>query len=294
MIMPAQSGILSPDANHGRFLTFSLARTERLPITLSALQQWVDPQTTVIGIGSSLAAALQREIPGLRPYSPPTRCAIDIPATPSALWCWLRGEDRGELLHRSRQMVSLLNDCFSLERVVDAFQYDEHRDLSGYIDGTENPQGDNAVAAAVVTGQGSGLDGGSFVAVQQWQHDFAALQRLGSANSDLAIGRRLADNAEIGDAPVSAHVKRTAQESFEPAAFILRRSMPWANQMAAGLYFVAFGHSLDAFEAQLRRMLGLEDGISDALFQFTRPLSSAYFWCPPEKNARLDLQRLLG
>ena len=109
---------------------------------------------------------------------------------------------------------------------------------------------------------------------------------------DNAIGRRKSDNEELGDAPPSAHVKRTAQESFDPEAFVLRRSMPWADGSAAGLVFVAFGKSFAAFEAQLRRMVGAEDGITDALFRFTRPVSGAYFWCPPMKEGRLDLSAL--
>lgn len=77
---------------------------------------------------------------------------------------------------------------------------------------------------------------------------------------DASIGRRRDDNEEIEDAPSSAHVKRTAQESFEPEAFVLRRSMPWAEGARAGLVFVPFGRSFDAFEAQLTRMMGLDDG----------------------------------
>jgi putative iron-dependent peroxidase len=87
-------------------------------------------------------------------------------------------------------------------------------------------------------------------------------------------------------------VKRAAQESYEPEAFMLRRSMPWAEGMNAGLMFVAFGKSFTAFKAVLNRMLGHEDGIQDALFSFTRPLSSAYFWCPPMKDGKLDLSAL--
>ncbi|MCE2998702.1 MAG: Dyp-type peroxidase, partial [Betaproteobacteria bacterium] len=68
--------------------------------------------------------------------------------------------------------------------------------------------------------------------------------------------------------------------------------MPWTEGQRCGLVFTAFGRSLDAFEAQLRRMLGVEDGTSDALFQFTRPLSGAYFWCPPVKGGRLDLSAI--
>ena len=53
--------------------------------------------------------------------------------------------------------------------------------------------------------------------------------------------------------------------------------------------FVAFGKSLDAFEAQLRRMTGQEDRVIDGLFRFTRPISGSYFWYPPVSNERLDL-----
>jgi putative iron-dependent peroxidase len=109
---------------------------------------------------------------------------------------------------------------------------------------------------------------------------------------DDAVGRRHSDNVELANAPLSAHVKRTAQENFEPAAFVVRRSMPWAESGEAGLMFVAFGATFDSFEAQLKRMLGLDDGITDALFRFTRPVTGAYFWCPPMRRARLDLSAL--
>ncbi len=56
--------------------------------------------------------------------------------------------------------------------------------------------------------------------------------------------------------------------------------------------FVAFGRSLAAFEAQLRRMNGEEDGVADALFRFTRPVTKSYFWCPPVADGKLDLAAL--
>ena len=126
--------------------------------------------------------------------------------------------------------------------------------------------------------------------VQQWVHDLNKFEAMTTKEQDHTIGRRKRDNKELGSAPASAHVKRTAQESFDPTAFIVRRSMPWADGHQAGLVFVAFGNSFDAFEALLRRMVGAEDGVADALFRFTRPISGNYFWCPPMKNGHLDLR----
>ena len=111
-------------------------------------------------------------------------------------------------------------------------------------------------------------------------------------DQDNSVGRRKSDNEELEDAPESAHVKRTAQESFSPEAFLLRRSMPWTAESNMGLMFVAFGRSFEAFEAQLRRMVGLEDGIVDAIFKFTRPLTGNYCWCPPLRDGRIDLSAL--
>ena len=140
--------------------------------------------------------------------------------------------------------------------------------------------------------QGGDLDGSSFVAVQQWQHQFATFNAMNQTQKDHTIGRRLSDNEELEDAPESAHVKRTAQEDFSPEAFILRRAMPWSLNMDAGLYFVAFGHSFAAFEALLTRMVGAEDGMIDGLFSISTPISGAYFWCPPMKNGKLNLRAI--
>jgi len=209
-----------------------------------------------------------------------------------SLWCWLRGADRGELLHKSRAVEHALFPAFELLKVIDAFQYRDSRDLTGYEDGTENPQGDDALAAAIVTGYGDGLDGSSFVAVQQWVHDLDYFQSLEETERDHVIGRRISDNEEIEDAPESAHVKRTAQEDFAPEAFVLRRSMPWANEAEEGLVFVAFGKSFAAFEALMKRMVGADDGVVDALFRISQPVTGSYFWCPPVKDGKLDLRAL--
>ena len=288
----AQPGILAPVPSLARYVTFECVPGGDLRGSLARLAIAADPASTVVGIGRSVVRALGREIPGLRDLQARAGAGIEVPSTPAALWCWLRGEDRGELVHRTRAVEAAVAPAVRIESIVDAFRHGASRDLTGYEDGTENPQGEAAIAAAVLTGAGAGLDGSSFVAVQQWQHDFDQFDAMAREEQDAAIGRRRDDNEEIDDAPPSAHVKRTAQESFDPEAFVLRRSMPWAEGARAGLVFVAFGRSFDAYEAQLNRMMGLEDGTTDALFRFTRPVTGAYFWCPPQRGTRLDLGAL--
>ena len=287
-----QTGILAALPPLGRYLSFAMRPDADLRAALRALAELVDGERLVVGLGASLVRALGRDIAGLRSFAGAVGPGLDLPATPSALWCWLRGDDRGELLHRTRAVRAAVDGALVLEPPIDSFRHGTGLDLSGYEDGTENPSGDAAVQAAFVAGSGEGLDGGSFVAVQQWLHDLDRFDAMSPRQQDDAVGRRRSDNAELDDAPPSAHVKRTAQESFEPAAFMLRRSMPWAEGQRCGLVFVAFGKSFAAFEVQLHRMIGAEDGISDAIFGFTRPLTGAYFWCPPMRRGRLDLRAL--
>ncbi len=287
-----QAGLLAPIPRLARYLTFGLVPGVEPRDALRRLAGAVDPGTTVVGIGRSTVLALGRDIPGLHDLAACSGPGLEIPSTPAALWCWLRGDDRGELVHRTRTIEAAASAAFRLDAIVDAFQYRDSRDLTGYEDGTENPQGEAAQEAALVHGAGAGLDGSSFVAVQQWEHDLARFAALAPGAQDATFGRRRSDNEEIDDAPPSAHVKRTAQESFDPQAFVVRRSMPWADGARAGLVFVAFGRSLDAFELQLNRMIGAEDGIVDALFGFTRPLTGAFFWCPPVARGSLDLRAL--
>lgn len=289
----AQAGILQPIPAHARYLSCQLRVGADPRTVLRRLVSQADGQATVVAFGASLVRELGVQIPGLKTFTGVEGARIKLPATPTDLLLWLRGTDRGELLIRSRHLETLLAPAFDVTDITDAFNHDNGRDLTGYEDGTENPQGDDALAAALLpVSAGPGLAGSSFVAVQRWQHHMSRFEAMSRHQQDDTIGRARESNEELDDAPASAHVKRTAQESFEPEAFVLRRSMPWAEGNEGGLVFTAFGHSFDAFEAQLRRMSGAEDGITDALFSFTEPQTGAYFWCPPVLDGTLDLRAL--
>ena len=288
-----QPGILAtPVPPQARHMFFALESAEALPAALDNLMQLADGKSAVVGFGESLVKALHAQIDGLRPFPALTGVGVDNPSTQHALWCWLHGVDRGELLNRSNAIEAALAPALRLVQMNETFRHLTGHDLTGYEDGTENPHDEAAVAAALLGEGAEGLVGGSFAAIQQWQHDLDGFAALPAQERDHIIGRRHGDNEELDDAPESAHTKRTAQESFTPEAFVVRRSMPWAENGQAGLMFLAFGHSFDAFEAQLRRMSGLEDGIVDGLYRISTPLTGGYYWCPPLKDGAIDLSAL--
>jgi porphyrinogen peroxidase len=282
----SQPGILAaPVPLQARHLFFAVDSLAAVSVALDALVRMADA-TAVVGLGEPLVTALGVTIDGLRPFPTISAPGVHNPSTQQALWVWLHGVDRGELLLRSRAFEKALAPGFRLVQSIEGFRYKTGFDLTDYEDGTENPHDDAAVDAALTDG------GASFAALQQWQHDLDGFAALPAQERDHIIGRRHGDNEELEDAPESAHTKRTAQESFTPEAFVVRRSMPWAENGQAGLMFLAFGHSFDAFEAQLRRMSGLEDGIVDGLYRISTPLTGGYYWCPPVLNGHLDFSAL--
>ena len=286
-----QPGIAADLPSNAGFLFLDLAPGAHPAEAALSLGSQPHPEHLVIGLGGSLTAALGRDIDGFRPLPPLEGPSVSIPSTDTALFVRVVGDDPGHVLHRERDLLARL-PAFRVVDRVQGFVYGEGRDLSGYLDGTENPTGEHADSVAFRAAAGPGLDGSSVVAAQRWVHDLDTFEGFAQAHRDAVIGREVESNDEIGDAAPSAHVKRAAQEDFEPEAFLLRRSMPWRDQRGEGLVFVSFSATLGPFEAVLRRMVGLEDGVVDALFSFTRPVTGGAWWCPPLRGDRLDLRAL--
>ena len=282
-----QPGILKPVPAVARSLTFRIDNPTRIAQTLRSFASEYSSDCGVVGIGEPCTLALQASVPGLVTFPALSGPGCAVPSTQDALWVRLCGADRGVVFDSARKVRQMLAGAFRLSDTLDTFVYHGGRDLTRFEDGTENPKGDDAVDAAIV--QGGPIAGSSFVAVQQWVHDLGRFESRSEKERDDIIGRSAETNDELDDSPPSAHVKRTAQESFDPAAFMLRRSMPWAGVDKEGLEFVSFVDELDKFTRMMRRMAGLEDGIVDGLFSFSRPVSGGFYWCPPVRDGHLDL-----
>lgn len=291
--MRAQPGILAPILPAGRYVVLDAPPDLDARALVARLATLEVGDRLVLGVGAPLAISLGARLAGLRVFPAMAGPACSVPSTQGSIFIHARGDDHGDTLLAVQRVVATLGGGLRLAEDVVGFRFLEGRDLTGYEDGTENPKDAAAERAALVAGAGPGLDGGSFVAAQRWVHDLGGFERLSPHARDHVIGRSRETNEELADAPPSAHVKRTAQESFAPPAFMVRRSMPYGTLAEHGLYFVAYGASLAPFETVLARMVGHEDGIVDGLFQFSRPVSGGYYWCPPlGADGRLDLRAL--
>jgi putative iron-dependent peroxidase len=290
--MSSQPYILSKPLECGVSLTLALTPGADPAKALKRLAKGFEPKWGTFGIGEPLTRALAKKVPGLRTFTAMSAAGAGVPSTQQPMWMMLTGATQGDVFNILKSVEALMGKDLVVADAMPTFMY-TGRDLTGYEDGTENPKGKKAEKAAILA-SGTGLAGSSFVAVQRWVHALAYFNLMTQASQDAIIGRNRKTNAEMPHAPLSSHVKRSTQEDFDPPAFMVRRSMPFASGNLQGLEFISYVAALDTFEVMMKRMAGLdEDGITDALFKFSRPVTGGYYWCPPLRAGRIDL-RLLG
>jgi putative iron-dependent peroxidase len=172
---------------------------------------------------------------------------------------------------------------------VHGFRYLDSRDLTGFIDGTENPKGKERAPAALVGKEDPPFAGGSFAFTQRYVHDLTAWGGLPVPEQEKVIGRRKRDSRELSDRakPPTAHISRTVIEEGGEELEILRHSFPYGTSSESGLFFIAYTRDLAIPEQMLSRMLGSSgDGLHDRLMEFSRAVSGANFFAPSLRMLR--------
>ncbi|MGK3130517.1 Dyp-type peroxidase [Pantoea sp. C8B4] len=172
-------------------------------------------------------------------------------------------------------------DAVVIEEETHGFRWVEDRDLSGFVDGTENPQGDARQQVAIIA---EGPDaGGSYVFTQRWEHNLKLWNRMAVEKQEAIIGRTKVDNEELpGDQrPVTSHLSRVDLKEEGKGLKILRQSLPYGTASGThGLYFISYCNRLYNIEQQLLSMFGERDGKMDAMLRFTKPVTGSYFFAP--------------
>jgi putative iron-dependent peroxidase len=183
----------------------------------------------------------------------------------------------------ARRLRDDLDGLTTMVEEVSGFRYRDSRDLTGFIDGSENPKGKARAKAALIGDEDPDFRGGSYVFVQRYIHDLKRWSALSTHEQEGVIGRTKKDSTELPDKkkPPSAHIARVVTEENGEELQIVRHSFPYGNTTEAGLYFVAYMRELRIAEKMLRRMIGAtEDGQHDRLLEFTRAVSGATFFAP--------------
>ena len=163
-----------------------------------------------------------------------------------------------------------------------SWPYRHDRDLTGFIDGSENPSLIDAPEVALIP-QGNLGAAASILLLQKWPHDTAKWESLDDASQELVIGRKKRDSVELEDKPSDSHVASTDQDKFGK---IFRRNMPYGTVINHGTMFVGFSADQQRLASMLESMVGRTTGVRDALTRYTRPVSGAYYFVPAAECLR--------
>lgn len=236
----------------------------------------------VIAFGSDIWHELDRSQSAaeLKPFTPLGKGLA--PATQRDLLIHIQSLRHDVNFSLAQAALSAFGGAIRVEEEIHGFRWVEDRDLSGFVDGTENPQGDARREVAIISDEHPGA-GGSYVFVQRWEHNLKQLQRISIEQQERMIGRTKQDNEELpsDQRPDTSHVSRVDLKEEGKGLKILRQSLPYGSASGKnGLYFIAYCARLYNIEQQLRSMFGERDGKRDDMLRFTRAVSGSYFFAP--------------
>jgi len=199
-----------------------------------------------------------------------------MPATQHDAVLWLSGSAYDVIFDTARAAIAELREVAVVAEETSSWPYRHDLDLTGFIDGTENPTLIEA-SEVVLVPEGEPGAGGTVLLLQKWEHDATSWESLPVERQELVIGRRKSDSTELEDKPADSHVASTDQDQFGK---IFRRNMPYGTVTEHGTMFVGFSSEQSRLARMLESMAGLTSGGRDALTGFTRPVTGAYYFVP--------------
>jgi putative iron-dependent peroxidase len=248
-----QPGVLPAGGAHAYFLTFTVAdgaegtalskaiRDNLLSARALAKKAKTARLQCTLGIGSELWDRLSpaSRPAGLRPFLAIKASGRVAPATGGDLFLQITSGRHDLNLDLAMGLVRRLQPVATMTEEIHGFRYRDSRDLTGFIDGTENPKGKARAAAALIGEEDRPFAAGSYVAVQRYVHDLERWRGLDDREQEQIIGRTKRESVELSKAkkPQTAHISRVVIERDGAELQILRQSYPWGTVREAGLYF---------------------------------------------------------
>jgi putative iron-dependent peroxidase len=281
-----QPGIFALGTSSHAYLEFDASSTEQRAELARRIASMREPRTTMGGV--NLVAGFRPELwSELAPADAPSRLegfnadlvgadGFVMPATQHDAVLWLSGSAYDVVFDVSRAAMAELDGIAAIAEETSSWPYRHDRDLTGFIDGTENPTLVDAPGLAVIP-EGKAGAGGTVLLLQKWAHDASAWEALSDAEQERVIGRTKLDSIELDDRPEDSHAASTDQDRFGK---IFRRNMPYGTVTDHGTMFVGFSADQVPLASMLESMAGVNGAARDALTRYTRALTGAYYFIP--------------
>ena len=287
-----QAGIFALGTSSHAYLEFDILDAKKCREFASAISAIREPRTTTGGVNFVIGfrPELWRDIvpddapPGIEGFNKEIRGTegFVMPGTQHDALVWLSGSAYDVIFDMARSVIHDLAGLASLADETSSWSYRHDRDLTGFIDGSENPTLLDAPMDALLPEAVPGA-AGSVLLLQKWKHKVAEWEALSVEQQEHIMGRTKLDSIELENKPQDSHVARTDQDEF---GNIFRRNKPYGTVDDHGTMFVGFSADQKRLSRMLDSMAGLITGTRDALTRFTQPLTGSYYFVPSVESLR--------
>jgi porphyrinogen peroxidase len=241
----------------------------------------------VVGIGSELWDRLFGEPrpAGLHPFRELRGARHTAPATPGDLLFHIRAGRLDMCFELARLIANRLGPDLRIIDEVHGFKSFDERDLLGFVDGTENPEGVEATAAVLIEDDPA-FAGGSYLIVQKYSHDLDAWNALTVEQQEAAMGRTKLDDVEFADedkAPDAHLTLNVIEDEDGEEQQIMRFNMPFGRVGSGefGTFYIAYARTPAVTERMLENMfLGFGEATHDRLLDFSTAHTGNLFFVP--------------
>jgi putative iron-dependent peroxidase len=242
----------------------------------------------VVGIGSGLWDRMfgDPRPAGLHPFPGFFGAKHQAPATPGDLLFHIRAHRFDLCFELAQRLMNRLDGFSQVVDEVHGFKSFDERDLLGFVDGTENPEGGAAVAAVTIGEEDPPFAGGSYVVIQKYLHDLDTWDALPTEEQERVIGRTKLNDIELPDEikPSNSHVAlNTIVDEDGEERQIVRFNMPFGSVGAHefGTYFIGYTGDVAVIEEMLTNMfIGDPPGNYDRVLDFSTAVTGNLFFAP--------------
>jgi putative iron-dependent peroxidase len=208
------------------------------------------------------------------------------PATPGDLLFHIRAHRLDLCFELAQRLTDRLAGSAKVVDEVHGFRSFDDRDLLGFVDGTENPEGAALAAAVLIGDEDADFAGGSYVIQQKYVHDLATWDALPVEEQERVIGRTKLSDLELPDdvKPSNSHVAlNTIVDDDGEEQQIVRMNMPFGRLGAGefGTYFIGYARTPAVIELMLMNMfVGKPAGNTDRILDFSTAITGNLFFVP--------------
>ncbi|SHM12600.1 Dyp-type peroxidase [Chryseobacterium polytrichastri] len=207
-------------------------------------------------------------------------------STPGDLHFHLRADNKSLIFDMAIEISNLLTPLAEGILEIHGFKYWDARSILGFVDGTENPHGDDRNYFAKIGDEDQNYKGGSYLFVQKYLHNMDAWKGLSTEEQEKVIGRSKENDIEMSDdvKPSNSHIALANVEGENGEELkIVRDNMPFGNPSTNefGTYFIAYASTFTTTKKMLTNMfIGDPVGNYDRILDFSTAVTGTLFFVP--------------